>query len=51
MSNQQNDTYIENYFDFLEEQGEKYLKSKKKSPFELIQDVDDMIFNSILNTK
>ena len=49
MSNQQNDHYTETYWDAIEEAGTRHQEEKKacRSPFELISDADEMIFNLI----
>ncbi len=40
-----------NYWDFIEAQGEKYQKKKreKKTPFEIIMEADNEIFNQVKN--
>jgi len=55
MSNQQNDTFYENYYEFIEESQEIKEKtarrhfSKDKKPFDVIMESNNLVFNSINN--
>ena len=48
MSNLQNEIFYENYYEMLEESGQKHKNQKKKS---FIEETDDFVFNQILNLK
>jgi len=48
MSNQRNDHYNETYWDFIEEQGQKYLEAKRK-PANFVAGIDEFLFKQIKN--